>query len=99
LLQRAYRYAANAEDYIGSERGKLRGVTAKAVDIAADLTAFNLEIAAGLPPQLFKSFLKDCKPNLCLRIVLSKNVEDTDEAHALTLLRTRRHRPYDRAAK
>jgi len=48
---------------------------------------------------LFKGFLKDRKPNLCLRIVLSKDIEDTDEAQALTLLRPRRHRPYDRAAK
>jgi hypothetical protein len=99
LLHCAHRYAANAQDYVGSERGKLCGVTAKAVDIATDLTAFDLEIAAALPPQLFKGFLQDYKPNLCLRIVLSKDVEDTDEAHALTLLRTRRHRPYDRAAK
>jgi hypothetical protein len=99
LLHCAHRYAANAQDYVGSERGKLCGVTAKAVDIATDLTAFDLEIAAALPPQLFKGFLQDYKPNLCLRIVLSKDVEDTDEAHALTLLRTRRHRPYDRAAQ
>jgi hypothetical protein len=48
---------------------------------------------------LFKGFLQDYKPNLCLGIVLSKDVENTDEAHALTLLRTRRHRPYDRAAQ
>jgi hypothetical protein len=98
-LQCAHRYAADAQDYVGSERDKLRGVPAKAVDIATDLTAFDPEIAAALPPQLFKGFLKDRKPNLCLRIVLSKDIEDTDEAQALTLLRPRRHRPYDRAAK
>jgi hypothetical protein len=36
---------------------------------------------------------------LCLRIVLSKDVEDADEAYALALLRTGHYRPGDRAAK
>ena len=71
----------------------------KAIDIATDLTAFDLEITATLPPQLFEGALQDYKPNLCLRIVLSKDVQDTDDAHALALLRTCHHRPYDRAAK
>ena len=88
LLQCAHRYAANAQDYVGSERGKFRGVTAKAVDVAADLTDFDLKIAAALPPQLFKGFLKDFQPNLCLRIVLSKDVEHADDPHTLTLLCT-----------
>ena len=59
LLQCADRDAANAQDYVGSERGKLRGVTAKAVDIATDLTAFDLKIAAALPTQLSEGFVKE----------------------------------------
>ena len=99
LLQCAHRDAANAQDYVGSERGKLRGVTAKAVDIAADLTAFDLKIATALPTQLSKGFVEDFQPSLCLRIVLSKDVEDADEPYALTLLRMGHYRPGDRAAK
>jgi hypothetical protein len=48
---------------------------------------------------LFKGFLEDCQPNLCLRIVLSKDVEDADEPYALTLLRMGHYRPHERAAK
>jgi predicted 2-oxoglutarate/Fe(II)-dependent dioxygenase YbiX len=57
-------------------------------ELIESLTAFDLEIAAALPPQLFKGFLKNFQPNLCLGIVLSKNVEDADEPHTLTLLCT-----------
>src|SRR5262249_53902817 len=67
-------YTANAQDYVGAERDKLRGVTAKAVYIATDLTAFDLEIAPAFPPQLLKGFLEYCKPDLCLRIVPPKDV-------------------------
>jgi len=74
LLKCTHRYAANAQDYVGAERDKLRGVTAKAVYIATDLTAFDLEIAPAFPPQLLKGFLEYCKPDLCLRIVPPKDV-------------------------
>ena len=37
-------------DILGDFEGKLCGVTAKAIDIATDLTAFDSEIAAALPP-------------------------------------------------
>jgi hypothetical protein len=97
-LKCAHRYAANAQDYVGAERDKLRGVTAKSVHIATDLAAFDLEIAPPFPPQLFKGFLEYCKPNLCLRIVPPEDVENANEAHALTLLSARRYRPCDHAA-
>src|SRR5262249_17591597 len=98
LLKCAHRYAANAQDYVGAEREKLSGLTAKSAHSAHDQAASDLEIAPPFPTQLCKGFLEYCKPNLCLRIVPPEDVENANEAHALTLLSARRYRPCDHAA-
>ena len=69
LLHCANRHAADADDHVGCERDQFCGVTAKAVDIAANLAIFDIEVAADLPSQLLKSLLENCKPNFCFRIV------------------------------
>ena len=50
MLQPCNRYAAVAKDDVWREGDQLCGVTAKAVEIAANLTVFDLQIAADRPP-------------------------------------------------
>jgi hypothetical protein len=49
-LQRCNRYGADAKDDVRREGDQLCGVTASAVDIAANLTGFDLQIAPDRPP-------------------------------------------------
>jgi hypothetical protein len=50
LLQRRNRYAADAKDDVRCESDQLCRIAAKAVDIAPNLTDFDLQISADRPP-------------------------------------------------
>ena len=69
MLQRSNRYAADGKDHIWCECNDFGGITVNAINIAADLTSFYLEIPTDLPSQLLKCVLEDRKPNLCFRII------------------------------
>src|SRR5262249_48026574 len=51
------------------------------------------------PSQLLQPVLECCQPGFRFRIALGEYRQHTDAPHPLTLLRARRKRPRDRAAK
>src|SRR6516165_1666645 len=84
-------------------------MAAKAVDIAANVTGFDLQIAGYTaelvalapddPPQLLKSLLENSGPCFRFRIVRFEDVEYANDAYALGGLRLQRDRPSCRTAE
>ena len=55
--------------YTGSHENAVLALSQKTVDVAADLSAFDFEIATNLPPQFRKRLLEDRRPDFCFRVV------------------------------
>src|SRR5215471_20514644 len=87
LLQRCNRHAAHTHNYVRRERDQFRRVASKVVEIAPNVSNFNLEIAADRPPQLLKGLRKDFASRFCLWVVSPKDLEHANDACALGRLR------------
>ena len=59
LLQRCNCNTADTHNDVGLERDQFRRVASKVVEIAPNVSNFNLEIAADRPTQLLKGLRKD----------------------------------------
>ena len=93
LLQRRNCHSADAHDDVRRERDQFRRVASKVVEIAPNISSFNLQIVANRPTQLLERLRKNFASCFCLWIVSPKDFENANEACALGCLGLRCNRP------
>src|SRR5262249_47187244 len=91
LLHRRNRHAADAYDDVWRKRDQLRSVARQMVEIASNVSDFDLEIVANRPTQLLQCLRKNLGSRFWHRIVARKDVENADDARALARLGLRCH--------
>src|SRR5262249_1506928 len=98
LLQRAHDRAGRSQDDIRRERDQLRGVSAKAIEIARAPAVLDPHVTADTPAQFGQSLRESRNVFESCRIALDRAHKHTDAPHPLTLLRVSRKRPRRRRA-
>ncbi|MGC2046697.1 MAG: hypothetical protein WA669_22970, partial [Pseudolabrys sp.] len=99
MLQGCHAKGAAGQNNVWRERNQFCCVSAFAVDIVRTPADVDPHIATISPALLLDAVLECREASLTLWVVGGPVHEYTDAPHPLRLLRARRHRPHNRAAK